>query len=148
MSQRALLSTATPGLDADGIRRFLAEHFPQALDFPVTIREITEDSLTLELEAHASFLRPGQTLSGPTLMTLADTATFFLVLAKLGPLAQAVTTSLHIDFLKRPPLANVLARAELLKLGRTLVVARVVLTGVGDTQPLAHASVTYALPRA
>lgn len=134
-------------LDADGIHRFLAEHFPQALDFPVVIREITPDSLTLELEARASFLRPGDTLSGPTLMTLADTATFFLILAKLGPVAQAVTTSLHIDFLKRPPLANVLAKAELLKLGRTLAVARVVLTGVDDPRPIAHASVTYALPR-
>lgn len=135
------------GLDADGIRHFLETHFPQALDFPVVVREITERSLNLELEARESFLRPGATMSGPTLMTLADTAAYFLLLSRLGPVAQAVTTSLHIDFLKRPKLGNVLAQAEFLKLGKTLAVVRVVLKSPGEVEPLAHASVTYALPR-
>ncbi len=135
------------GLDAAGIQRFLETHFPQALDFPVVIREVTDTTLTLELEGRESFLRPGATMSGPTLMTLADTAAFFLLLAKLGPVAQAVTTSLHIDFLRRPTLGNVIGKAELMKLGKTLAVVRVVLTGIDGGEPIAHASVTYALPR-
>lgn len=135
------------GLDADGIRRFLETHFPQALEFPVEVREIGERHLSLELEPRESFLRPGATVSGPTLMTLVDTAAYFLLLAKLGPVAQAVTTSLHIDFLKRPKLGNFVAVAELMKLGRTLAVVRVVVVPVGDPEPVAQASVTYALPR-
>lgn len=135
------------GLDADGIRRFLEEHFPQALDFPVAVRELGERTLTLELEPRESFLRPGATVSGPTLMTLVDTAAYFLLLAKLGPVAQAVTTSLHIDFLRRPRLGNFLAVAELMKLGRTLAVVRVVVHPLGDPEAVAQASVTYALPR-
>lgn len=135
------------GLDADGIRRFLDEHFPQALDFPVAVREIGARHLTLELEPRESFLRPGATISGPTLMTLVDTAAFFLLLAKLGPVAQAVTTSLHIDFLKRPKLGHFLAVAELMKLGRTLAVVRVVVYPLGDEEAVAQASVTYSLPR-
>lgn len=136
-----------PGLDADGIRRFLERHFPQALEFPLTITAITPDELTCELAPRPEFLRPGGTISGPTLMTLADTATYFLLLSRLGPVALAVTTSLHIDFLRRPAPGPILARAELLKLGRTLAVMRVVLTTAeAPDSPVAHATVTYALP--
>jgi len=134
------------GLTPDQITAFLQTHFPRALDFPLVITGVGDDWLTCELTASERFLRPGGTVSGPTLMTLADTATYFLLLSKLGPVALAVTTSLHIDFLRRPALANVVARAELLKLGKTLAVMRVVLTSLGDERPIAHATVTYSLP--
>jgi acyl-coenzyme A thioesterase PaaI-like protein len=68
------------------------------------------------------------------------------VLAKLGPVALAVTTSMHIDFLRRAELASIVAKAELLKLGKTLAVGRVTITTVGDPRPIAHASLTYSLP--
>ena len=73
----------------------------------------------------ADNLRPGGTLSGPTLMTMADTAMYFLLLSRLGPVALAVTTSLSINFLRRPPPADLLATARLLKLGSKLAVGEV-----------------------
>ena len=135
-----------PRLSPDDLSRVLAEHFPQALEFPVAITHLDEGVLDLRLTVDARNLRPGGTVSGPTLMTLADTAMYFLLLTHLGPLALAVTTSLHIDFLRRPEPRDVVARAELLKLGKTLAVGRVTLRSEGDARPVAHASVTYALP--
>lgn len=134
------------GLDPDGIRRFLTERFPQALEWPLEIGPLIDGSLTLGLAVDDSHLRPGGTISGPVLMTLADTAMYFLLLARLGPLELAVTTSLHIDFLRRPEPRHLTAKAELLKLGKTLAVGRVTLTVGDDPRPVAHASVTYALP--
>ena len=133
-------------MDAAGIRAFLAEHYPRALDFPIDIAEPDGDTLLVTLHPTTDMLRPGNTISGPTLMTLADVAMYYLVLAKLGPVALAVTTSMHIDFLRRAELASVVAKAELLKLGKTLAVGRVTITTVGDPRPIAHASLTYSLP--
>ncbi len=135
-------------MDAAGIRAFLAEHYPRALDFPIDIAEPVGDTLLVTLHPTADMLRPGNTISGPTLMTLADVAMYYLVLAKLGPVALAVTTSMHIDCLRRAELASVEAKAELLKLGKSLAVGRVTMSTVGDPRgPLAHASLTYSLPR-
>lgn len=133
-------------LDAAGLRAFLEEHYPRALDFPVTIGEREGSTLAVTLAVSETMLRPGGTVSGPTLMTLADVAMYLLVLSELGPVALAVTTSLHIDFLRRPLPRPVIARAELLKLGRSLAVGRVVMYSEGDPAPIAHASLTYSIP--
>ncbi|MCC6622586.1 MAG: PaaI family thioesterase [Deltaproteobacteria bacterium] len=138
--------TWQPKLTPTDLGRFLEEHFPQALEFPVAITHLEEGALDLRLTVDAKNLRPGGTVSGPTLMTLADTAMYFLLLTHLGPLALAVTTSLHIDFLRRPEPRDVIARAELLKLGRSLAVGRVTVRSEGDARPVAHASITYSLP--
>lgn len=133
-------------MDAAAIEAFLAKHFPQAAGL-VQIENITENQVDVRLPIGEQHLRPGGTVSGPTLMTLADTAVYFLVLAHLGPVALAVTTHLSIDFLRRPrPDADVLGTADLLKLGRRLAVGTVTLRSEGDPAPVAHASVTYALP--
>jgi len=138
--------TPNRGLDAAEIRAFIARNYPQALEFPVTIGELRDHALTVTLAFSDSMLRPGGTLSGPTLMTLADVSMYFLLLAELGQVELAVTTSLHIDFLRRPAPKPVVARAELLKLGRSLAVGRVLMHSEGDPQPIAHASLTYSLP--
>ncbi len=135
-----------PALDAAGLRAFLHERFPQALSFPWTIDGIGEGWLEIGLDTSERHLRPGGTVSGPTLMTMADTAMYLLVLSALGPVALAVTSHLAIDFLRKPDPGALRARAELLKLGRRLAVGRVVLYSADLTRPVAHASVTYALP--
>jgi uncharacterized protein (TIGR00369 family) len=91
-------------------------------------------------------LRPGGTISGPAMMALADYAMYAAVLAHIGPVALAVTTSLHIDFMRRPEQADVLAEARLLKLGRVLAVGTIELTQQGLSGPVAHASCTYSIP--
>lgn len=130
---------------ADDIERFLAEHFPQAAGFGV-IDALGEETLRLRVPYRDHYLRPGGTLSGPTLMTAADTAVYFLLLARLGPVPLAVTTSLDIHFLRRPAARDLFADARLLKLGRRLAVGDVLLRVDGQDEPVAQANVTYAIP--
>lgn len=135
-----------PKLDALGLTAFLGESFPQALAFPWDIRGVGEGWLELTLAVDQRHLRPGGTVSGPTLMTMADTAMYLLVLSALGPVALAVTSHLDIDFLRKPGPGELHARAEMLKLGRRLAVGRVLMYSDDASRPVAHASVTYALP--
>ena len=133
-----------PRMDADAIEAFLGQHFPAAVGFS-RIVAIRDDELDCVVDYRDEYLRPGGTISGPTLMTLADTAMYFLLLARLGPVALAVTTSLHINFLRRPPPAGVLATARLLKLGQRLAVGEVHLRSQADGALVAQASAIYAL---
>jgi uncharacterized protein (TIGR00369 family) len=93
-------------------------------------------------------LRPGGTVSGPALMTIADTAMYYLVLGMIGPVALALTTNLNINFLRAPKLADVIAEAEMLKLGKRLAVGQVTIYSEGSEDPVAHATVTYSIPPA
>ncbi|MGH9765782.1 MAG: PaaI family thioesterase, partial [Blastocatellia bacterium] len=79
-------------------------------------------------------------------MTLADTAMYLAVLAMIGPLELAVTTNLNINFLKKPPQADVVAECRILKLGKRLAVGEVTMRSQGDPDPVAHATVTYSIP--
>ncbi|NNE96845.1 MAG: PaaI family thioesterase [Acidimicrobiales bacterium] len=98
----------------------------------------------------AGDLRPGGTVSGPTLMQLADSASYALILGHLGDAALAVTTSLSIDFLRRPFGPELVADCELVKLGRSLIVCRVVIASAEEgaapdpERPEAIANVTYS----
>ncbi|MFK8002810.1 MAG: PaaI family thioesterase [Polyangiales bacterium] len=130
-------------MDADAIRAFLEKGFPQAKDFG-RIVGLGDEQLTFELDTEERHLRPGGTVSGPVMMTMVDTAAYYLVLSLLGPVGLAVTTSLHIDFLRKPTPGTLLAEAELLKLGKRLAVVSVAISRDGER--FAQASVTYSLP--
>lgn len=131
-------------MTVEELARFLDEQFPQARFADV---EQLDDQLTrLRLRYDERYLRPGGTISGPTLMTLADTAAFFLVLAARGPVALAVTSSLTIHFLRKPAPADVIAEARPLKLGKRLVVTEVRMMSEGAPAPVAQATITYAIP--
>jgi len=92
-------------------------------------------------------LRPGGTISGPTLMALADCAMYVIVLSAIGPVALAVTTSLNINFLRRGVAGHdVIAEAKLLKLGRRLAVGEVTLLSGSSPDPIAHVTATYSIP--
>lgn len=132
-------------MDVAAIEAFLAEQFPAAVGF-ARIVAIRDDELDAQVDYKDEYLRPGGTISGPTLMTLADTALYYLILSQLGPVALAVTTSLNINFLRRPPPAGVIATARLLKLGARLAVGEVHLRSLADGALVAQASATYSLP--
>ena len=85
-------------------------------------------------------------MSGPALMALADSTAWLAVLAQIGPVALAVTTSLHIDFLRKPDLVDVVAEGRLLKLGRSLAVVDVAMRSDGRDDLVAKAQVTYSIP--
>jgi uncharacterized protein (TIGR00369 family) len=89
---------------------------------------------------------PGGTVSGPALMGLADGAAWLAILAQIGPVALAVTTSLHIDFLRKPALVDIMAEGRLLKLGKSLGVVDVSMRAADHDDMVAKAQVTYSIP--
>jgi uncharacterized protein (TIGR00369 family) len=132
-------------MTTDELQEFLLGAFPDA---PSTM--VVEDSgawgVRLRLPVTAAHGRPGGTVSGPALMGLADGAAWLAVLAQIGPVALAVTTSLHIDFLRKPPLVDIVAEGRVLKLGKTLGVVDVALRAQGHQEMVAKAQVTYSIP--
>jgi acyl-coenzyme A thioesterase PaaI-like protein len=126
---------------------FLDEAFPGS---PRAYRaeHLDDDGLRMRLPAAAGQIRPGGTLSGPTMMALADGAAWLVTLARIGPVALSVTSSLTISFLSKPGPVDLLAHATLLRLGRRQSVSEVRLWSDGGdpSRPVAHATVTYAIP--
>ncbi len=110
------------------------------------VEHVDERSVTMSLPVDDRHGRPGGTLSGPTMMMLADTAAWMAILARVGPMLLAVTTSLHIDFLRKPHLSDLVAVTRVLKLGRKLAVVEVELFSRGSDDLVAKAQVTYSLP--
>ena len=133
-------------MDRDDLAEFMAEHFPQvARDF--TVDEVTSDSLSIRLHVSDRNLRPGGTISGPSMFALADVAIYLAILSRIGPVALAVTTNCSIDFMRKPQAGkDLVCRARLLKLGRTLAVGDVLIFSEGDGVPVARASLTYSIP--
>jgi uncharacterized protein (TIGR00369 family) len=132
-------------MNAEEIRDFMEKFFPQAR-MPIEIEELREQFLRIRVPVTDRYLRPGGTVSGPALMSIADTAMYYLVLAMIGPVALALTTNLNIDFLRAPKLADIIAETEMLKLGKRLAVGRVTIFSDGMDGPVAHATVTYSIP--
>jgi uncharacterized protein (TIGR00369 family) len=92
-------------------------------------------------------LRPGNTISGPTLMALADLAMWVVLLSAIGPVGLAVTTNLNINFLSKAPAGHdVIAEGRLLKLGRRLAVGEITLYSAAGADPVAHVTSTYSIP--
>jgi uncharacterized protein (TIGR00369 family) len=139
---------ATPSLamDIPTLTEFLAREFPQvAADFRIDTLE--PDHIVVRLLVGERHLRPGGTVSGPNMFALADVAIYLAILSRLGPVALAVTTSAHVDFMRKPAAhADLIATARLLKLGRNLAVGDVLMHSEGSPDPVARASMTYAIP--
>jgi uncharacterized protein (TIGR00369 family) len=133
-------------MTAEELESFLHSHFPGAGGTGFRVEKVSERFAQVRLLYHDRHLRPGGTISGPSLMALADTAMYVAVLAMIGPVALAVTTSLNINFLRRPAQSDVIAQVRLLKLGKRLAVGDVTMYTDGDPEPVAHASVTYSIP--
>jgi uncharacterized protein (TIGR00369 family) len=91
-------------------------------------------------------LRPGGTISGPTMMGLTDFAMYVAVLASIGPVPMAVTTNLNINFLRRPAQKDLIAECKLIKLGKRLAVGDVAIYSDGEEEMVSHATCTYSIP--
>jgi uncharacterized protein (TIGR00369 family) len=137
--------TEPPVMDVDELQRFLTAAFPGA-PVPYVVEAITSDSVRLRLPVDETHSRPGNTVAGPSLMALADCAAWLVIVGQIGPVALSVTTSLHIDFLRKPALVDVVAVGTLLKLGRRLGVAEVAMYSEGIDDVVAKAQVTYSIP--
>lgn len=129
----------------DELQEFLLGAFPGTRP-PYVIEETAPWGARLRLPRHALTERPGGTVSGPSLMGLADCTAWIAVLGRIGLVPLAVTTSLHIDFLRRPAMRDVVADGTLLKLGARLAVVDVAMRSDAEPDPLAKAQVTYSIP--
>ncbi|WP_052341389.1 PaaI family thioesterase [Salinarimonas rosea] len=150
MSERpAMRESATrPVMSAPEVEAFLEREFPEIyLDGRIWhVEAVGPLTARMRLDFHPRHVRPGGTLSGPSMMTLADLALYVAVLANVGPVALAVTTNLSFNFLRKPPQAALVADTRLLKLGRRLAVGEVTIRSEGADEPVCHATGTYALP--
>lgn len=134
-----------PKMTPDEIKTFMKKVFPQAR-MPVEFDELRDGFVRIRIGVTDRHLRPGDTVSGPTLMAIADTAMYYLVLGMIGPVALALTTNLNINFLRAPKLGDIIAEAKMLKLGKRLAVGQVTIYSDGSDEPVAHATVTYSIP--
>ncbi|MDK3074114.1 PaaI family thioesterase [Sedimentitalea sp. JM2-8] len=132
--------TATEMMD------YLEEVFPQIRsDFRV--EHLDGETVTMRMLIGDRHLRPGGTVSGPSMFALADVAAYVATMAPIGREALAVTTNISMDFMRKPAAgADLIAQAKLLKLGRALTVTDVLVYSEGEEKPVARATLTYSIP--
>lgn len=135
-------------MTGDKIMEMLDEVFPQihAGGRVYAINNVSSGVATLRLSANELHLRPGGTVSGPSMMALADLAAYVVILAHIGPVALAVTTNFNINFLRKPEPGDLIATCRLLKLGKRLAVVECGIAAEGQEDLVAHATATYSVP--
>jgi uncharacterized protein (TIGR00369 family) len=127
------------------ITAFLVKEFPQSRS---TVLAVGNKSATVKHAVGEQELRPGGTVSGPVMMTVADVALYVAILGEIGIVPLTVTTSLNINFLRKPAADRaIIGQCKLLKLGKTLAIGEVTIYSEGIDEPVAHAVGTYAIPR-
>lgn len=137
-----------PVMTPADLHKFLEEHFPQAAHIDLAVEHLDDTTIRVRLPSDERHLRPGGTISGPTLVWLADLGFYLLILGQLGPVAQAVTTNLNINFMRKPEPVDLIGEGRLMKLGKTLAMGDFTIWSDGAKEPVAHATVTYAIPPA
>ena len=130
------------------LERLLGAEFPQAFHpgSGLAIEALWEGGCRVRQAFREGSLRPGGTISGPTMMALADVAMYVALLAAIGPVPLAVTINLNINFLRKPGRCDLTAEARLLKLGKRLANGEVTLRCDGEEEPVAHVTATYSIP--
>ena len=136
-------------MTVDELERFLAAEFPQVFNTStgLSIEAVWDGGCRVRQAFRELHVRPGGTISGPTMMALADFAMYVAVLGAIGPVPLAVTTQLSINFLRKPAAADIVAEAELMKLGKRLAVGEVAIRSAGSADLVAHATSTYSIPQ-
>lgn len=132
----------------DELAAFLDREFPQIHMGGQTyfVDEVGPLSARMRMIYHERHIRPGGTISGPSMMALADLGLYVAILAHIGPVALAVTTSLNFNFLRKPEQRDLIADCRLLKLGKRLAVGDVSIYSEGSSDVVCHATGTYSIP--
>ena len=131
------------------LEAYLPEVFPQLLvngEQQYFIETLEADMTRVRLQYHERHLRPGGTFSGPSIMALGDLTVWIMVLARIGKVPGAVTTSLNVNFLNKPAQVDLIAEGRLIKMGRRLAVGEVSIYSQGVKAPVAHITATYSVP--
>jgi uncharacterized protein (TIGR00369 family) len=137
-----------PALAAEELTRLLSAEFPQVWgrESGLSIEEVWSGGCRLRQAFRERSLRPGATISGATIMALGDYAVYIALLATIGWEPLAVTTSLNVNFLRKPGRQDLLADCDLIKIGKRLVVGEVMIREAGEDEPIAHLTSTYSVP--
>jgi len=132
----------------DEVSDFLDREFPQIHigGRAFSIDELAPGVAVMRLSAQDRHLRPGGTVSGPSLFALADLAAYVAVLGHLGPVGLAVTTSATINFLSKPDPGDLLCTCRILKAGKRLFVVECATRAEGSDAIVAHVTMTYSIP--
>lgn len=135
-----------PVMDAAALEAFMARAFAQVAG-DLCVEEVGPMRALVRLKVGPHHLRPGGTVSGPSIFMLADVGFYLALLAMIGPRALAVTTNVSIDFMRKPAAgADLLCEARLLKLGRVLAVGDALIFSQGQEGTVARAGLTYSIP--
>lgn len=146
-SYRTLDDTRSSKLDAEAFERLALAGLPQLAEIGARIDAMGYGYCRMRFPANPRFMRPGGTISGPTMFALADASLWGAVLSALGPVELAVTTNLNLNFLRKPDLArDLVAETRLIKLGRRLAYGESLIFSDGDDGPVAHATGSYSIP--
>jgi uncharacterized protein (TIGR00369 family) len=137
-------------ISADELTRLLAAEFPEMFNAGggFILEEVRHGGCRVRQTYRTNSLRPGGTISGATMMALADFAMYVAVLASIGWVPLAVTTNLNINFLRKPAPRDLIADVALIKLGQRLAVGTVDIRSDGERDLVAHATSTYSIPAA
>ena len=141
-----IMTQAAPRITIAEFEKLAVEKLPLVAYFGIRAEVIEAGRVVMRLPSHDDHLRPGGTVSGPVMVALADVATYALVLGLIGPVELAVTTNLTANFLRRPRAVDLIAEARLLKLGKRLAVAEVIIHSDGEAEPVCHVTATYSIP--
>lgn len=133
-------------LTAKEIENIIREGVPMAEDIDFRVDEVSAERAIARVPFSSRLVRPGGTLSGPTIMALADAAMYAVILAALGRVEMAVTSNLNINFIQRPQPVDLVAEATLLKLGKRLAFCEVKLTSAGSRDLVAQVTGSYSIP--
>jgi uncharacterized protein (TIGR00369 family) len=135
-------------MTVEELERFFLAEFPQVFhaESGLAIEAVWERGCRVRQAFRQRSVRPGGTISGPTMMALADFAMYVAVLVAIGPVPLAVTINLNINFLRKAAPRDLLAEARLLKLGKRLATGEVTICSQGETEPVAHVTSTYSIP--
>lgn len=136
----------TPLIEAAQFEELVRSTIPLSLGLPFHVERLGWGEAVIRLSFDPAQLRAGGTINGPAMMTLSDLALYAAVLTRIGLQPLAVTSDLHFHFLRRPPPADLIATARLLRLGRRLAVGTVEIHGGDGSVHVAHSSGSYALP--
>ena len=134
-------------LTLDEVGHLVDTHFPEVHHGGrvLFIDALTGDGAHVRLKSHPKNLRPGGTVSGPAMFTLADYGAYVAILARLGEGGlQSVTTNINLNFMRRPQPGDVLGEIRLIKSGKRLIVAEIEMTSEVDNALVAHAVATFA----
>ncbi len=136
----------TPVLTAQEVSDYVHGVFSESDVYNWRVEEVRPGEISIVMKTGQRDIRPGGTVSGPTMFALADISAYLLILAHIGKVALAVTTNLSINFLNKPEPGELKAEARLIKLGKRLAVCEVWINS-GDSDTLvAQATATYSIP--